>query len=385
MKILVFRTGQLGDSLAAVPAIHAIHRTYPKANKTLLYDQHIGKSYVLSRALFAGSHLFDRFLPYPVPYQKRDKTLWPFHLFRLLWILRRQKFDLVIHLEPELKTPARLKRDKLFFRLAGIPRQVTTLPYRKPRSCQRPLQPLEHESDFYLRALGTQGFTVPPPGQGSYNLNLTPTEDKEVKSFWHAQKPQTNNEEQRTKNKERRTNNEEQRTKNKQQPSTKLISVAIGSKMQSKRWPLERFAAVLTRLHREYGLTPLFLGGPEDAEASAHLIEKLGCGFNACGSLSLRGSARAMEGTHFYLGNDTGTMHLAVAVGLKCVAIFSARDVPGKWYPYGEGHKVHRIPVDCEGCLLYECHQQKRKCLTSIAAEDVFESCVEVMNDRNKE
>lgn len=149
--------------------------------------------------------------------------------------------------------------------------------------------------------------------------------------------------------------------------------------MQSKRWPLDRFRTVLRSLVEGHQIQPVFFGGPEDAEAADQLIAELGCGLNACGQLSLRASARALRDCRFYLGNDTGTMHLAVAAGIKCVAIFSARDVPGKWYPYGEGHKVHRVPVDCEGCMLYECHEQGRKCLMAIAPEAVYQSCLELL------
>jgi ADP-heptose:LPS heptosyltransferase len=158
------------------------------------------------------------------------------------------------------------------------------------------------------------------------------------------------------------------------------VGVGVGSKMQSKRWPLERFEEVLQQLIDSRDITPVFFGGPEDTEAAEQLIHKLGRGLNACGQLSLRGSARALQDCRFYLGNDTGTMHLAVAAGIKCVAIFSARDVPGKWYPYGEGHKVHRVPVDCEGCMLYECHEQGRKCLLAIQPEEVYNSCVELLD-----
>ena len=35
-------------------------------------------------------------------------------------------------------------------------------------------------------------------------------------------------------------------------------------------------------------------------------------------------------------------MHLAVSSGLRCVSLFSGRDYPGLWDPYGEGHIVLR-------------------------------------------
>jgi ADP-heptose:LPS heptosyltransferase len=45
-------------------------------------------------------------------------------------------------------------------------------------------------------------------------------------------------------------------------------------------------------------------------------------------------------------------MHLAAAVNIPCVAIFSGRDAPGAWEPWGQSHRVLRHHVDCEGCML---------------------------------
>lgn len=160
------------------------------------------------------------------------------------------------------------------------------------------------------------------------------------------------------------------------------VGVGLGAKMQSKRWGLDRYREVLQRLIKKHDLCPVFFGGAEDAPAAESMIQDLGRGMNACGELSLRGAARALKACLFYLGNDTGTMHLAVAAGIRCVAIFSARDYPGKWYPYGAGHRVHRVPVDCEGCMLVECIEQDRKCLKSIETDEVYASCVRLIEGR---
>lgn len=382
MKILLFRTGQLGDALVSVPAMHAIKLKYPKSKVDLLYDQHIGKTYVVSKELLNGAHVFDNMVSYPIAYTTAEKlpTLWA--ILKLFVRIRRERYDLVIHLEPEMKIPSRLERDKIFFRLAGIREQISTLQYRTPRGTTRPLEALEHESDFFLRALGEQDFDVPSPGQGSMNLALGAQETEEVKNWISKIEDGRLGRVSGVAEAIPFSEHLPISAPGSQFPANS-IGIGVGSKMQSKRWPLERFREVLSRLIDTYDITPVFIGGPEDAEAAEQLIHNLGRGLNASGQLSLRGSARALQDCCFYLGNDTGTMHLAVAAGIKCVAIFSARDVPGKWYPYGEGHKVHRVPVDCEGCLLYDCHEQGRKCLMAINPEEVYQSCVELLNNRD--
>ncbi len=348
MNILVFRTGQLGDSLVTIPVLKALKLEYPDARISWLYDFHLGKKYVVSRALLDGSYLVDDFIPYTVGGTSFQKGLAAFSI-ALLWIkLRLRKFDLVIHLEPEMKTDSRSRRDYLFFRLAGCRKQIQCLSYRNGDRDSRPLPHMEHESTFFLRVLREQGVLSSVPESGLHLLPLTAEDDAVAKRQWSlCSIPDGHT----------------------------CVALGVGSKMQSKRWPLERFESVLEPLIEEHGVWPVFFGGEEDRVAADQLIRHLESGSNLCGKLTLRESASMMSTCRFYLGNDTGTMHLAVAAGIPCVAVFSARDVPGKWFPYGTGHWIHRVPVKCEGCMLYECVEERLKCLQAITPEAVIESC----------
>jgi heptosyltransferase-3 len=351
-KILIFRVGQLGDSLVALPAVHAIRNHYSQAELYLLYDQHIGKNYVVSRALFEGSGFFQGFIGYPIGYGFKYKVKSFLNLCLLCLRLRREKFDLVIHLEPEMKTKKRSFRDRFFFRLGHVKKQIQTVKYRQPRNISTHIHPTEHESDFFLRTLSEHGISVPPPGKGCMDINIGLKDEEEFQQWLKMSRIER---------------------------GRVLVGIGVGSKMQAKRWPLERFKEITMRMVDEHNVFPIFFGGSEDFESAQEIIEFCKIGSNACGSLSLRGAIRALAECELYVGNDTGTMHMAVAAGIRCVVVFSARDVPGKWYPYGDGHIVHREIVACEGCMLYECHVQARLCLTRIQAKDVFRSCASIL------
>jgi heptosyltransferase-3 len=88
--------------------------------------------------------------------------------------------------------------------------------------------------------------------------------------------------------------------------------------------------------------------------------------------LNVREGIAALQKCALFLGNDTGTMHMAVAAGIPCVAIFSSRDYPGNWYPYGNNHIVFRTPIDCEGCMLERCIERKMECILSIDEDQVY-------------
>jgi len=77
----------------------------------------------------------------------------------------------------------------------------------------------------------------------------------------------------------------------------------------------------------------------------------------------------------FYLGNDTGAMHVAAAVGTRCVGVFGAQYPETSWHPYGGDHVVIRRRPPCRNCFLTECTRYATRCLTDISADDVWAAC----------
>jgi len=99
---------------------------------------------------------------------------------------------------------------------------------------------------------------------------------------------------------------------------------------------------------------------------------------NVCGRLSPRESAALIGKAIAFVGHDSGPMHLAASVGTPCVAIFSAQDKPGVWFPFGTRNRVLYHQTDCYGCLLQVCIARKKECIRSITVEQVVNALVEV-------
>jgi ADP-heptose:LPS heptosyltransferase len=91
-----------------------------------------------------------------------------------------------------------------------------------------------------------------------------------------------------------------------------------------KRWPADRFAALITRLWREQGVRALLLGGPderalaEQAQAAAGDAQPI----VAAGQMSLLGSFALIERCSLFIGNDSGLLHAAAALDVPYVGIF---------------------------------------------------------------
>jgi ADP-heptose:LPS heptosyltransferase len=274
-------------------------------------------------------------------------------MLRLLHLLRRERFDATVYLAPRLRAPVHVKRDLLFFSLARIKHFIAHHGF-KPLplpSADGHLPSTEHEADHLLYRLSLSGIPVPSPGKGIIDLKLDQSELEQGRT-WIAQNiPQSD------------------------AKLHHLVAIGPGSKWQSKIWPEERFIELGRRLIRDLGILPIVMGGLEDNDLGNRLVKEWGQGVVAAGKLTVRESAAVLKYCRAYVGNDTGAMHLAAAVNTKCIAIFSAQDWPGRWYPYGEGHRVIRYNVPCEGCMLSTCVKEGKRCLVKIDVDDVLDAC----------
>lgn len=354
-RILVFRTGHLGDTLVAVPAFWALRNAFPSAEIAYLSSADpANPQYVSARDVLPSHGLFDEWISYP---NLSSGVADIEALLGLALKLRRKRFDAVFYLMTRYRTARQIDRDRLFFRLAGI-RNIIGAEFIKkhnlPFEIPRPIPRIEKEGAFLLRLLREKGI-VESDREFHPDLALTGEERTEARS-WMSSTGVTKN-------------------------GGPLIAIGPGSKWDSKVWDEDRYADVVGRLIATHDVFPVIFGGPEDREKGERLIASWGRGANAAGELNVRKAAAALSECALYLGNDTGTMHLAASVETTCVAMFSAVDWVGRFEPFGSQHILFRRSVECEGCHSPMClnREHRNKCLDLIAADDVYEACVSVL------
>src|SRR5438067_10309890 len=351
-RIVVFRIGQLGDTIVALPAMWLVRKNYPAAYTALLCDRHPGKTHVVASDLLRGSRIFDEYLSYPV--SESGEFMRSGRMATLLANIRRKNFDTLVYLAPTNRTAEQVARDRRFFSMAGIRNFIGMHGFEplKPKQKSEPMVSSLPESELLFRRLEASGLKAESGDRLRMDVGLSEA-DEAVMDGWLSTLP-----------------SDEGRT---------WIAVGPGSKMPAKRWPLERFLHVIGELISEFDIWPVIFGGEEDRVIGAWLLDRWGSGYNAAGALGIRSSLAAMKHCELFIGNDTGTMHMAAAVGLPCVATFSSRERPGLWYPPGEGHRVFRSAIDCEGCGLVECLELGNECLKRISVEEVLSACRELL------
>jgi heptosyltransferase-2 len=132
----------------------------------------------------------------------------------------------------------------------------------------------------------------------------------------------------------------------------------------------------------------MVLGGPDESEIAGRLCELADLGdriVNLVGRTSIKESAALLDQCDLFVGNDSGPMHIAAAVGTPVVAVFGPSNIAA-WRPYtptGERnvHTVVARDLPCMPCF-YRGHTLglrdgcgTRECLTLLSPQRVLDAC----------
>ena len=335
-KVLIYRTGSLGDTIVALPSLHLIARVFPLAERVLLTDLPVHAKASTAMAVLGDSGLVHRDMRYSGATRKIGEMM------RMLWEIRRFRPDVLVHLMPRHHL-SDVRRDRLFFQLAGL-RRIVGLPSAEIlKHCFDPATGL-YESEAWLlaRSIAELG-DADPEDIGNWDLHLTAAEcEAGAKALGQL----------------------------KDRP---LILCGPGTKMQAKDWGQDNWRELLGRLYRKYPSYGLaMIGVKEEAEICENVaVEWTGAKVNLSGRLSPRESAAILRKARVFIGPDSGPMHLAASVGTRCVIAFSARALPGIWYPFGREHQVIFHQTECYGCYLQTCTVEAKKCMRSITTDEM--------------
>lgn len=345
-RVLIFSLGSLGDTIVALPCFHQIARAFPNASRRLLSNLPVHTKAAASYSVLRNSGLIDGHLPYPPALRT------PRELLALRREIRRWDPQVLIYLAPRLHWKD-VARDVTFFHVCGIP-HIFGAPFSTSSRTHR-LNPtsgaLEGEASRLARSIAVLG-QIDLDDPSNWDLELTRNEHDCATA---ALLPLG---------------------------SRPLLACSVGTKVQANDWGADNWHTALRHLAEvlpEYGL--VLLGAPEERAVSDLIAtEWRGRSENLCGTMSPRESAAVMQRARVFLGHDSGPMHLAAAVQTPCVAVFSARNRPGMWFPWGAGHEVLYHRTNCWGCGLKTCITERKKCLTSIPPDAVVEAVLRVLS-----
>jgi len=135
-----------------------------------------------------------------------------------------------------------------------------------------------------------------------------------------------------------------------------------GSGSPAKNWPSENFVYLAEEIKRK-GIEIGWLAGPAEENWPSPFSDPL----LRCPDLVEL--ARVLAGASLFVGNDSGTSHLAAAMGCPTVAIFLDSD-PIVWAPQGKKVRVIDLRTTREGNSKATRYSILETCLTMLAEID---------------
>jgi len=330
LKILILKPSSLGDVVQALPVLRLLKRHLPASEIFWWIDSTLAP-------LLEG----DPDLTGIVRFERRRWTSplhWPEMLRSIHW-LREQNFDWVIDLQCLARSGA----------FAWLANGKFLIGLDEPREGARGFYDVAirrpsfhtHAVDWYLAVLPQLG--VPLHWNFQWLPEHSPIADT-VKSKW-------------------------------QTDGARWIAIQPGARWLTKRWPVEYFTELIRRLAKKFPDARFaILGSTEDrppGETISHAVPER-C-LDLCGQTSLPEMVEWLRLCDLMVTNDTGPMHVAVALGKPLVALFGPTE-PRRTGPYRQLNSVLRIDLPCSPCLKSHCHYEKpNECLNALSPATVFE------------
>lgn len=346
-RIAVFRALQLGDMLCAVPALRALRKAEPDATITL-----IGLPWAAS-FVERFSHLVDDLMVFPGAPGMPEQPIRAEETEAFYRQARERQFDLAIQLHGSGLVTNAIVRQLGARQMAGF-RPVPAAPTagRSERKWMpgalsygaRPLNELlidwpgGNEIERLLALTSRLGYA---PDGTQLEFPLRPADNAAWQRLALMYDLMPGN----------------------------FICIHPGARMHSRRWPVERFAAVAEQLRQHWKI--VVTGTPDEADLAAQLCGALGSPvINLCGKTDLGAMAAVVKHARLLLCNDTGASHIAAAMRTPSVVVSCGSD-SARWAPLDTTR--HRVLADypaCRPCMHQDC-PVGHLCAEGVEVDDV--------------
>jgi heptosyltransferase I len=326
-RIALIKPSALGDIAHSLPVLAALRSRFPNA--------HI--SWVVNRGYAPILHQhpdLNGIVPFDRGAMGKGWISGGWHFARFLKHLRSLRFDMVIDLQGLLRTG-------LMTRATGAPVRIGLASAREgSRFCYThrvdDMNGVRHAVDRYWRVIEALGDA--PPSKTFY----VPVQADALS--WAAAKLE---------------------------PFPRpWLAVGVGSRWLTKRWPPSHFAALVRRAQEQLGGTAVFVGTPEEAdlaEQAAALVPGAVC--QLTGKTTLPQLVAVLSQADVMIANDTGPLHLAVALGRPVVAPYTCTLIE-KTGPYRQEDRAVATSVWCRGSYLKTC--PRMECMAELTPDRLW-------------
>jgi len=164
-----------------------------------------------------------------------------------------------------------------------------------------------------------------------------------------------------------------------------VVTASATALFATKQWAPEHFAALGARLDTQFSV--VYSCGPGESQVLDAVEKAAGKKLCRLEGTGLRHFAAALAGARLFVGNDSGPAHMAAAVGIPGVVIFSSSSstIWAPWRPRAPWQIVQNH-YDCNPCPGDRCYQFARpECILSVTLEQVDSAVKQVLATPMKE
>jgi heptosyltransferase II len=356
-RILVLRTGALGDFLFAVPALSVLRRTFPQAEIRLLTAPTTHGPSLAAIDAYSSKSMpwLDLVVPHLV-----DRV----HTFRIgnLRSLRQSPGADIRAFAPDatflLVTPGErfssLAKKLAFLRILGASGPVfgwrTRGTYSWLLDVQQHAGRLGHKVQGALRSIAECPLVdVADVWPGRSEVRLSPESRQWAEKQWDIHGLHGHS----------------------------VVVVAPGSIQLHKQWPIENYVEVARALASD-GSSIVVIGTKAEAALGDQIVAAVGPQAINLAGRQIMESAAILERARVLLTNDGGAAHLAAAVGCPTVVIGNGIEPPGAVDPWSDQSTVVRIDVSCAPCYsMMSCPLGTYACVRGVPQDRVLKAARE--------
>ena len=169
------------------------------------------------------------------------------------------------------------------------------------------------------------------------------------------------------------------------------IVLGVGAGTASRKYPLAQWLQAMTQIYDKYKLPFVICGGKSEASDGAYIQQRMPQGsiLNLAGKTTLRETAALIKRAYCYLGNDTGAMHMAAALGTPLIVLYreannraaapagvfseSTRFAP--WLAKAVVLQPAKAKGDCLHTVVYGgCKEDYAHCIAQITPREIVEA-----------
>lgn len=327
MKILIRATNWVGDAILALPALRAVRSRFADAEIAI-----VARPYVAD--IYRDQRICDRL----IAYEPGGEHAGISGREKLAAELREHKYDVALLLQNAFDAAWLAWRAKIPQRI-GYARDgrgwLLTDAIPVPGRGEIPA----HEKFYYLELLRRAGWLETLPDEPYISLHVPESSRQRAARFL---------------------------LENGARPNALRVAIGAGASYGSaKCWPPGNFARVIEMLEAGSGADVILFGtANESAVSNAILAATKARPIDLTGKTAIADLPALLSQCHAFVGNDSGAMHVAAAVGLPVVAIFGPTDAAGT-APVTPQCTIVQEKTFCSPCFLRKCPIDHR-CMTAI-------------------